>query len=92
MRTPENILMHEFIGLECTVVSSTNKCHIGIKGKIVDETKNMLILETREKVYKKIPKRGAVFRLRLDKNVVEIKGDTIISRPENRIKKRFNKW
>ena len=38
---------HEWMGLECEVVRSTDKSRVGLKGKIVDETKNTIIVETK---------------------------------------------
>ena len=92
MRTPRNILRHELIGLECEVVDSPNRYQIGIKGKIVDETRNTIVLET-PKGYKRIEKKDRVFRVKLDDNsIVDINGSGIIARPEDRIKKKFRKW
>lgn len=91
MRTAKNILIHELIGLECKVIASPNKYNIGIKGRIIDETKNLLFIETKRGI-KKIPKKGSIFRLKLEKEVVEILGDDILARPEDRIKKSINDW
>ena len=91
-RKPEDILLHELIGLECKVVFSPNKYQIGLCGKIIDETKNLLVLENEKNEFKKIEKKGRIFRLKLDDKIVEILGDEIIGRPENRIKKKYKKW
>lgn len=91
MRTPKNILLHELIGLECKVVGSNNKNNLGIKGRIIDETKNLIILETKKGV-KKIPKKGSIFVLKLDNSIVEILGDDILARPEDRIKRKIKGW
>ncbi len=91
MRVPKNILRHELIGLECEVVASKNKSQIGTKGKIVDETMKTLVIES-DKKEKRIQKDGCVFRLKLDSHVVDIEGRYIVSRPEDRIKKKFSKW
>ncbi len=92
MRGKKNILRHEFIGLRCEIVDSRNKSQIGIKGKIVDETRNTFLLET-PRGLKRIEKKGRVFRLWLeDGSVVDVNGSYILSRPEDRIKKRFKKW
>jgi len=34
------------IGRRVKVISSSNRCLIGLEGKVVDETKNTIILET----------------------------------------------
>jgi len=88
----EDVLLHEFIGRECKVVYSPNKCQIGLRGKIIDETKNLLILENEKNEIKKIEKKGRIFRLKFDDKIIEILGDDIIGRPENRIKKKYKKW
>ncbi|MBU5678572.1 MAG: ribonuclease P protein subunit [Candidatus Aenigmarchaeota archaeon] len=91
MRNPRNILLHELIGLECKVIGSKNKNHLGIKGRIIDETKNLIILETKKGI-KKISKKGAIFRLKLENGIVEILGNDILARPEDRIKRRIKEW
>ena len=90
MRTPKNILRHEFIGLECRVVGSDNKDHIGLKGRIVNETMKTIVIKDKEK--KVIPKKGTLFRVQLKDQKVDIDGNYVISRPEDRIKKKFKKW
>lgn len=44
--TPQNIIYHELIGIGTKVVDSTNSSLIGIEGRIVDETRNMVTIET----------------------------------------------
>lgn len=90
-RNIKNILQHELIGLDCDVVNSKNKDTIGIKGKIVDETMKTLSIET-EKGVKKIFKQGTEFKVDLNGKKVIIEGDCLISRPEDRIKKKIKKW
>ena len=43
--TPANLLQHELIGLEVEVERSTNKSMEGIRGRVVDETMKMLVIE-----------------------------------------------
>ncbi|MBI4895766.1 MAG: ribonuclease P protein component 1 [Candidatus Aenigmarchaeota archaeon] len=91
MRNIKNILQHELIGLDCVVVYSKNKDNIGIKGKIVDETMKTLSIETGKGV-KKILKQGTEFKTDLDGKKVTIDGNYLVSRPEDRIKKKIKKW
>lgn len=92
MITPENIFRHELIGLPVEVASSTHDGFIGIKGKVVDETRNTIRIET-DTTEKIIPKGVATFHFYLpDGNIVEIEGKIIIARPEDRIKKKFRKF
>lgn len=91
MRTHDNILMHELIGLECSVVSSANMFQTGITGKIADETMKNIVLENRGKM-STIQKKGTIVRVALCGRGVEINCDAMIARPEDRIKKKFHKW
>jgi ribonuclease P protein subunit POP4 len=89
MITKENFLVHEFIGLEAEVVSSNSKEMIGVKGKVVDETKCTFEIESKNKV-KIIPKKSCIFRFMLPRNeFVKVDGKLIAYRPEDRPKKLF---
>jgi ribonuclease P protein subunit POP4 len=93
MITPENLVRHELIDLEVEVVGSTNKSEIGVKGKVADETYNTLKVEAASGEEKTIAKKSAVFVFTLpDGRRVEVDGKVIISRPEDRIKKKLRKW
>ena len=92
MITPRNIFRHELVGLTVKVTKSTHEGFIGIAGKVVDETKNTLLIEENE-IEKRIPKGGTTFHFKLpDGIIVEIEGNIIIARPEDRIKKKFRKY
>ena len=86
MRSPTNTVRHEFIGLDVVVVDANNKNLVGIKGEIVDETKNTFVIETVHGE-KKVLKKGTSFQVRLEKQEIIIKGDILVGRPEDRIKK-----
>ncbi len=82
-------LKGEFIGKKVEIVESSNKDLVGLKGKIVDETKNMFEIETRggtKKVQKKICK------FKFPKEGISIKGEIINYRPEDRLVKKFKEW
>ncbi len=92
MISAKNLIRHELIGLKVEVVDSTNKFHIGIKGLVVDETKNLLIIET-EKGIKKIQKKGTTFVFEIPNGKkVKVNGTIIAKRPEDRIKLKVKKW
>ena len=57
-----------------------------MKGKVVGETKNLVILYT-EKGEKRVPKNSSVFRFSVESGNVDIKGSKILFRPEERAKK-----
>ncbi len=86
MRNAKNIIQHELIGLYCEVVSAKNSSQTGINGKIIDETARMLKIRT-EKERKQISKAGTIFRIKLDGEKIDVNGDYILARPEDRIKK-----
>jgi ribonuclease P protein subunit POP4 len=90
MRKADNILRHELIGLPCKIISASNKSQIGLTGKIIDETMKTIVIKNNEE--KRVPKKNTVFRIELGKKKVDIDGNYLISRPEDRIKKKFKKW
>ena len=92
MRTPENLVRHELIGLKVKVVDSSNKKNIGISGKVVDETRNVIIIEKAKGKEVKLAKEYNVFVFVLDRKKVKIEGKLLVGRPEDRIKKKFKKW
>jgi ribonuclease P protein subunit POP4 len=93
MITPQNIMRHELVGLEVKIIHSSNGDLEGIKGKVVNETKKTITIEDGEGNEKIIPKGSTTFHFTLPEGVtVEIDGKIIVSRPEDRIKKRFRKY
>jgi len=89
--TAENFLQHELIGLRAEVEESSNRDLQGLRGAVVDETRNMLVLEDERE--KKVAKAGNVFVFDLggEERVrvrVRVSGDLLVSRPEDRIKRR----
>ena len=90
--TPQNILRHELIGLSVKVVRATNSSTRAIRGIVVDETKNMLSIDTKERRVR-IPKNIATFRFNLPSGIrVDIDGARLVARPENRLKARVRRW
>ncbi len=79
--TKENIMHHEMIGLKVKVKKSTDPKRKGVKGKIIDETKNTFVLEGK----RIIPKKECEFEFDIGEKVI-IKGKEIMKRPEERIK------
>jgi ribonuclease P protein subunit POP4 len=86
--TPSNLLRHELIGLRLNVDESSNSTVRGLRGTVIDETRNMLVIENERSDEKRVPKAGNRFIFELDDGkLVRVKGDRLISRPEDRIKK-----
>ncbi len=90
--SPKNVIFHELIGLYVEIVNSSNPYHIGISGKVVDETANMLVIDTSEG-RKKIPKKYTVFVFVLPSGEkVKVEGKVLLGGPEERLKKRIRYW
>jgi ribonuclease P protein subunit POP4 len=88
-----NIVRHELIGLEVKIAKSTDPTQKGVKGKVIDETYNTIKIETKEGKEKIIPKGNSIFIFTLpNKTKVQVDGKLLISRPEDRIKKKFPRW
>lgn len=88
---PKNLLRHEIIGLEVRVVKSSQPSYIGIKGKVVDETKNTLTIHHMQRD-KTIAKKTATFHFKLPSGLtVEVEGKNLVKRPEDRVKTRSRK-
>lgn len=91
MITPQNVFRHEFIGLTVEIVESNHKGFVGIQGKIIDETRNTIWIDTGD-TEKVIPKDEVTFLFTLPQGEkVLIDGKFIVARPEDRIKKKFKK-
>ena len=73
---------YELIGEELEVVNSTNKADLGIKGKVVDETKATLKVEQSDKI-KTLLKNNITFKLVRTGQI--IKGQEIAKRSEERL-------
>lgn len=90
--TPQNLVRHELIGLKVKVKNSTNKDQMSLKGKVVDETYNTLKIETK-KGEKVIPKNTTIFIFTLPNGTkVQVDGKLLVARPEDRIKKKLQRW
>ena len=89
--SPKNIVYHELIGLKVKVLHSNTESYLGIEGTVVDETKNLIILET-SRGEKKILKRGIVLLIELPNGkIVKVRGDRLVGRPEDRLKRILKK-
>lgn len=88
--TPE-IVRGEFMGLEAKVAESRNRYCVGLRGKIIDETRNTFtLLHKWER--KIIVKDSSIFHFKFpDGTIVEIDGKILVGRPEDRLKKRVKR-
>ena len=91
MITAKNLVHHEFIGLNVSVSSLKNKS-LKLKGTIIDETKNTIKIEGFDMIERIIPKKDAIFIFEIPNGEkIEVDGNILSIRPEDRIKKRFKK-
>jgi ribonuclease P protein subunit POP4 len=74
------------IGKHVEVINSSNPNMMGIKGLVVEETKNTFIISVdgRRKI---IPKKGTVFRIYLYSGYKDVRGENLIGRLERRLVK-----
>jgi len=89
---PREIIRHELIGLKLRVMSSSNQLLIGLEGKVIDETRNTLTVETKAGP-RTIIKDQCEFAFFLPTGgIVRVDGKLLVGRPEDRIKKRIRGW
>ncbi len=60
MLTPETLTRHELVGLPVRVVDADSDAHVGIAGRVLDETFGTLVVRTGSGD-KRVPKSGATF-------------------------------
>ncbi len=93
MVSPKDLVRHELIGLEAEIASSSNPASVGMKGKVVDESRNTLSIETAPGVTKTAIKDQCTFLFTLPSGKkVKVEGKLLVSRPEDRVKKKHRKW
>ena len=91
MITSKNLVHHEFIGLNVHALSKKNKS-LNLKGTIIDETKNTIKIEGMDNIERIVPNKDSIFIFEIPNGEkIEIDGNILSIRPEDRIKKRFKK-
>ena len=84
MITTDNITSHEFIGLHTEITQSSNPQIIGLNGRIVDETKSMFTINTKNGT-KSIAKVKNSWKFSIENKDIVIDGSKIAKRPFDRI-------
>jgi len=84
MITSDNIASHELIGLQARLVSSNNKQIVGLNGKIMDETKFMFTLNTKNGI-KRLAKSASKWKFEFDGKEIELDGARLTRRPYERM-------
>jgi ribonuclease P protein subunit POP4 len=88
--THRSVLLHELIGLDVRVLDDSNPSNASIAGKVVDETRNTLIVMSGGRP-RRIAKKDAVFAFSLEEGDVEVDGAALVGRPEDRVKRRLKR-
>ena len=81
-----NIVLAELIGLRARILWSSDRKQAGAVGKVVDETKNTIVMETIEGKRSFI-KRISRFRFYTPDGAFDVEGREIDFRPDERIEK-----
>ena len=84
MKAVEQLLKGELIGRN--TVATSLKDNVAFEGKIIDETKNMVVLKTKLG-RKNLVKQTYAFEFKIGKQSVKIEGRHFAKRPHDRIKK-----
>ncbi|MDH3657692.1 MAG: ribonuclease P protein subunit [Nitrosopumilus sp.] len=84
MITADNITSHEFIGLHTEITNSSNPQIIGLNGRIVNETKSMFTINTKNGT-KSIAKSKNSWKFSIENKDVIVEGSKIAKRPFDRI-------
>ncbi|MGC8479232.1 MAG: ribonuclease P protein component 1 [Candidatus Micrarchaeia archaeon] len=82
----KNIVLNELIGLKVLVISCLDKKQKGIRGIVIDETKNTIIIKS-GKDKKSLIKKNSMFRFYYGKQHFDVEGKEINFRPDERIEK-----
>ena len=83
----KDIIRYELIGLNTEVIDSKNKSNIGIKGKIIDETKFTIIIKDKGK-RKRLFKNNIILKIKINKQAITVPGTKLSGQPKERIKSR----
>lgn len=90
--TPQNILAHEWVGLQITVKASPDPGLTSLTGIVRDETRNTLLIEARNHMVT-VAKLNAQFIATLPTGeAILVEGPLLKHRPEDRVKKGLARW
>jgi RNase P/RNase MRP subunit p29 len=82
----KNIVLNELIGLKVLVLSCIDKNQKGIRGVVIDETKNLIKIKSGKDVLSLI-KKNTKFRFYYGKQHFDVEGKEINFRSDERIEK-----
>ena len=79
----KSIFPYELIGEEVEIFESKNASHLGLRGKIIDETKSTIIID-HNGIMKTLLKSNITIKMVKDGKLIN--GISLVKRPEERIK------
>lgn len=82
----DEILKTELIGKHVEITKANNKKIEGLKGTIINETKNTITVETNNEE-KTLIKDTITLKMKHNNKTFEINGKLLVNKPEDRIKK-----
>ncbi len=96
---PKYLIYHDLIGFNVYAKnkSKSNNTQFQNIGTVIDESKNMLITENNKQI-KKYIKKDHIFRFKVlqdnqKESILQVNGEKIIGRPENRLRSlRKKRW
>ena len=88
MITLENIPKHELIGLKTIISDSTNKQIVGLNGTVVDETKSMFIINTKNGL-KMIQKKHNTWKFLVNNKETTLSGALFEKRSFDRLETKI---
>lgn len=75
----------EFTGSDITVIAHSNQLYINLKGSVVEETARTFRIDVEGKI-KTVPKTTGEFTISSGRFELRVKGNSILMRPEERLK------
>lgn len=83
-----NIFYHELIGLSIEIIDYPDNRIVGLKGRVVDETRKTILIETNSGRVVRVFKENSVFKITIPSGEkVFVKGFEVMGSPEDRLKK-----
>mgnify|MGYP001593410973 CR=1 FL=1 len=82
----KSIIKDELIGLQAEIIDAKSKSLIGIKGRIINETKFTFEIESAKGI-KKILKEQVTLKLPYRGRVLAVDGKLLVGRPYERLKR-----
>ncbi len=84
MTSPDNVLVHEIIGLDARIVESTDPTITGVHGQIVFETRNTISIRTDSSIKQIAKKTAKKIEVKTHSGACFISGLSLIGKPEDR--------